>query len=63
MSKLDQEITSLLSTLYTIQSEVGAKEAVQTAQKSGKKADRFMEIKQDMVERLGTIKDLLVSER
>ncbi|GMH52235.1 hypothetical protein TrRE_jg6203 [Triparma retinervis] len=62
MSKLDNEISSLLDTLYTLQSDVGAteEEGSKTKKKSsGKKGDRFMEVKGDMVERLNVIKELM----
>jgi len=52
----------LLDTLNVLKSEVGATEEEGKKKKksgSGKKGDRFMEVKTDMVERLNDIKALM----
>ncbi|GMH84967.1 hypothetical protein TrVE_jg5105 [Triparma verrucosa] len=65
MSKIDGEIETLLSTLYTLQSSTGADTTAPTKPKptSGKKTDRFLEIKTGMIQRLTSIQSMMMESR
>ena len=59
------EIETLLSTLYTLQSSTGADTTAPTKPKptSGKKTDRFLEIKTGMIQRLTSIQSMMMESR
>ncbi len=63
-SKLDSDIQTCLSTLYSLQSDIGADNS-KSKNKLGSngKTDRFMDLKGGMVESLVTLKDLMKAAR